>query len=546
MTMAIEDRHVLIAGGGVAALEATLALRALTEGSVRVELLAPEPQFWYRPLAVAEPFGLGDVRHFDLGDLAKELGARFTLGELVSVDAARHLAYTSPGGPVPYSTLLVAVGTRPTPGVQGALTFRGPADTTAVTELLHEIESGSVRHVVFAVPTGAVWSLPAYELALMTAAWIAEREIAGVQLAIVTPESRPLWVFGREASDAVGGLLARRGIGLHLQAYAAEARAGELLLVGDEVVPADRVVALPRLEGPRIAGIPQTFEGFVPVDPHGRVTGLDDVYAAGDITTFPVKQGGIAAQQAEVAAEAIAADAGETLVPRPFSPVLRGVLLTGAEPRFLHSDLERSGGTWVSTEPLWWPPAKIVGRYLSPFLAGITGTRAADSEPPGTGIAVNVELDASAVMRRDRLIAAAVDDALHDAAVERVGDLMSDALVVAPEDTLGEVAELMVARDHDAVLVAEYGRLVGILTSQDLLQALASRVHSSEARVRPWMTAEPIAVTTTSSLDAAAALMIDHGIHHLAVVDGERPVGLVGLREVARVADSEMRVGLGF
>jgi CBS domain-containing protein len=104
----------------------------------------------------------------------------------------------------------------------------------------------------------------------------------------------------------------------------------------------------------------------------------------------------------------------------------------------------------------------------------------------------------------------------------------------------------MVARDHDAVLVAEYGRLVGILTSQDLLQALASRVHSSEARVRPWMTAEPIAVTTTSSLDAAAALMIDHGIHHLAVVDGERPVGLVGLREVARVADSEMRVGLGF
>ena len=315
-----EQRHVLIAGGGVAALEATLALRALTEGHVRIELLAPEPQFWYRPLAVAEPFGLGDVRHFDLGDLAMELGATFTLGELVSVDAARHLAYTSPGGPVPYSTLLVAVGTRPTPGVLGALTFRGPADTLVVTELLQEIESGSVRHIVFAVPTGAVWSLPAYELALMTAAWIAEREIAGVRLAIVTPESRPLQVFGREASEAVEALLARREIGLHLRAYAAEARAGELLLVGDEVVPADRVVALPRLEGPRIAGIPQTFEGFVPVDAHGRVTGLDDVYAAGDITTFPVKQGGIAAQQAEVAAEAIAADAGETLVPRTSAP----------------------------------------------------------------------------------------------------------------------------------------------------------------------------------------------------------------------------------
>ncbi len=157
-----------------------------------------------------------------------------------------------------------------------------------------------------------------------------------------------------------------------------------------------------------------------------------------------------------------------------------------------------------------------------------------------------MELEPTAATRRDRLIAAAVDEALHDAAIERVGDVMAEALVVAPEDTLGEVAERMVARDHDAVLVAEYGRLVGILTSQDLLQALASRVHSSEARVRPWMTAEPIAVTTTSSLEAAAAVMTEHGIHHLAVVDGERPVGIVGMREVARAAESEMRVGVGF
>jgi sulfide:quinone oxidoreductase len=545
-----DERHVLIAGGGVAALEAALALRTLAEGRVRVELLAPEPQFWYRPSAVAEPFGRGEVRHFDLADLAEEIGAAFTLGQLVSVDAARRLAYTSPGGAVHYGTLLVAVGASPTIAVRGALTFRGPADTTRIEELLADIEAGRVHHVAFAVPTGAVWSLPAYELALMTAAWVAERNVPDVGLTVVTPEASPLQLFGAAASDAVAALLERRGIALHTGAYAAEARTGELLLVGEEIIPVDRVVALPRLQGPRIGGIPQTFEGFVPVDAHGRVTGLEDVFAAGDITTFGVKQGGIAAQQAEAAAEAIAAHAGAPLDPRPFQPVLRGLLLTGAEPRYLHSELASGGTSWASTEPLWWPPAKIVGRYLSPFLARASGAEG-QPEPPPDGIAVEIPLDASVEARRDRLIAAAVEDALHESTVTRVDDVISgDPLLVAPEDTLGEVAERMVELGTDAALVAEYGRLIGILTAQDMLHALAGRVHSSEARVRPWMTAEPITATADMSLDAAAVLMVEHDVHHLPVVDGERPVGIVGIREVLRsnpsYAEGHANVGLGF
>ena len=87
------DEHVLIAGGGVAALEAMLALKALAGDLLSVGLVAPEPQFWYRPLAVAEPFGLAAVRHFDLAVLANEAGALFVPDELVSVDAARRLAY---------------------------------------------------------------------------------------------------------------------------------------------------------------------------------------------------------------------------------------------------------------------------------------------------------------------------------------------------------------------------------------------------------------------------------------------------------------------
>src|SRR5688572_284924 len=170
-----DSPDVLIAGGGVAALEAALALRALGEGAIRVEVLAPEPQLWYRPLAVAEPFALGQVRHFDLGDLISQAGATLSQGQLVSVDATRHIAYTAPGGGVSYSTLLIAGGAAPRPAVEGALTFRGPADTEKIERLLAEIETGEVRRVAFAVPAGAVWTLPAYELALLTAGWLAAR-----------------------------------------------------------------------------------------------------------------------------------------------------------------------------------------------------------------------------------------------------------------------------------------------------------------------------------------------------------------------------------
>ncbi|HEY8776453.1 MAG TPA: hypothetical protein VIM33_08265 [Gaiellaceae bacterium] len=86
--------RVVIAGGGVAALEAALALRALAEDRVSVEMLAPEPQFWYRPLAVAESFDLGEVRQFELPELAAAAGATFSLGALAGVDAGRRLART--------------------------------------------------------------------------------------------------------------------------------------------------------------------------------------------------------------------------------------------------------------------------------------------------------------------------------------------------------------------------------------------------------------------------------------------------------------------
>ncbi len=121
--------------------------------------------------------------------------------------------------------------------------------------------------------------------------------------------------------------------------------------------------------------------------------GLTDVYAAGDLTQFPVKQGGIAAQQADAVASAIAADAGATVKPTAFKPVLRGLLLTGRAPRFLRSKMGTSHSL-ADTEPLWWPPAKIVGRYLTPFLAEDLGLSEEYPRPERTdAIPVEVELE---------------------------------------------------------------------------------------------------------------------------------------------------------
>ena len=387
--------RVVIAGGGVAALEAALTLQGLGEDRFEVELLAPEPHFWYRPLAVAEPFELGEPHRFELGELAARAGATHLLGALASVDVSRHEALTAAGAALPYDALLLAFGALPGPSVHGALTFRGPADTDAVRGLLADAAAGSVRRVAFAVPRGAVWSVPAYELALLTRSWLQARDLPDVGVALVTPEDEPLQVFGRRASVVVTGLLADRGIELRTRAYPSNFREGQLLLVPDGVVDADRVVALPSLHVPPLDGVPQERDGFVPVDTHGRVAGLADVYAAGDLTTFPVKQGGIAAQQADAAAEAIAAVAGVDHVPRPFRPVLRGLLLTGGEPRYLRSEIARPGDAFqVDTEPLWWPPAKIAGRRLAPFLAEVMGEELPAEPTPGPGaLPVEVELD---------------------------------------------------------------------------------------------------------------------------------------------------------
>lgn len=114
-------------------------------------------------------------------------------------------------------------------------------------------------------------------------------------------------------------------------------------------------------------------------------------------------------------------------------------------------------------------------------------------------------------------------------------DVMSrDLLTVAPEDTLGEAAEKMAGRNVGAALVMDLGRLVGILTERDLLAAVGGRVQTGEATVREWMTENPLTVPEGTPIRRAASIMVTRGFRHLPIVDGERTIGIVSLRDVVR------------
>jgi sulfide:quinone oxidoreductase len=388
---------VVIVGGGVAALEAALALHELAFERVEVELLAPDRSFAYRPLLVAEPFGAGEVRTFPLRRLADAAGACVTEAVVTRVDSDRHVVRTAAGDELPFDLLLLAPGAVPAVAVPGAICFRGPSEAEALRHLLADAGAGVIDRITFAVPSGASWPLPLYELALLTRSYLVDEGAVDVAVAIVTPEDAPLALFGHAASEAVAQLLEARGIELSLSTSPLAFADGGLSTSPAGVVPSDRVVALPRLEGPRLAGVLHDAGGFIPTDDRGQVGDEIDVWAAGDATTFPLKQGGIAAQQADAAAEAIAARAGADLEARPFRPVLRGLLLTGMAPRFLRAEAG-ARATAIDTEPLWWPPAKIVGRYLAPFLAEHLGlSKILPDAARASALPVEIELTSSAL-----------------------------------------------------------------------------------------------------------------------------------------------------
>jgi len=233
--------RVLIAGGGIAAMEALLALRSVAGHLVSVTVLAPEPELVYRPVTVAEAFGRAEARSYQVADIVADEQAELVQDSLEHVDSDRHTVVSGSGARIPYDALVVAIGARTTAGLPGALMFGGRTDVPQLRALLGELAEGRARAVAFVLAREQVWSLPVYELALMTAMHLREYASGG-RVSIVTPEEEPLELFGPEASHALRPMLAALDITLRCSSMPALVRHRELVLAGGAVMFADRVV----------------------------------------------------------------------------------------------------------------------------------------------------------------------------------------------------------------------------------------------------------------------------------------------------------------
>ena len=316
---------------------------------------------------------------------------------LTGVDAAAKTMKLGDGQELAYDALVLATGASAEPAYTSGnvFTWDDTREVDAVGGLLRDLEEGYSQRLAIVIPPGPGWPLPAYELALLIAS---DARGMGMdpEITLVTPERAPLAIFGPRAIEVVTAELDRAGVKVELGAYA-EIDAGPpraiVMRPSGRRLEANRILSLPRLRGRTPDGIPADPDGFIKVDAHGRVAGVPGVWAAGDGIDFPVKFGGLAAEQADAAAADIAADAGAVVERKPFRPVLRGRLLTGSGPRYMRYDASGGDGEGeATTHTLWWPPGKINGRYLTPWLAALDEETVADHLPQSGGLAVQADL----------------------------------------------------------------------------------------------------------------------------------------------------------
>ena len=356
--------RVVVAGGGVAGLETLIALRGLVGERVELTLVAPEDAFGLRALEVFEPFGVGHPRNYPLAEVTADLDAEFRRDAVARVDADARTAHLRSGAELAYDALV-----RPSARRRTRPSSTARASRRARPRRLRRRPRRPARRPGRADcdrrPPGAAWTLPAYELALVIAAFVGPSAVT-----VVTPEREPLSAFGPPAANLVRGELAAAGVTLLAGVAATVPYPNAVQLAPSAPLACDRIVHLPLLAGPAIAGLPCDASGFILVDDAFHVRGRDDLFAVGDGTAGAYKQGGLAAQQADVVADQIAARAGAEHPPRPYRPVMRALLRTVNGPRYLRA--EPPGGARsaeVSDRCLWWPPSKVAARWLTPWLA---------------------------------------------------------------------------------------------------------------------------------------------------------------------------------
>ena len=200
--------RVLIVGGGVAGLEAALALHELAGERVTTTLLSPASEFVYRPMTVREPFGYSTASRYPLEDMCRDIGADLVQDSFKWLDPGHCTVHTEAGGTLEYDALLLAPGATLRPRFKHAVTL----DDTQLDERLHgliqDVEGGYVHSLAFISPTPMPWPLPLYELSLMTARRAYEMNVE-LSVMLLTPEAAPLALFGSEA-ERRGAAAARR------------------------------------------------------------------------------------------------------------------------------------------------------------------------------------------------------------------------------------------------------------------------------------------------------------------------------------------------
>jgi len=383
--MAPADRRdevfeVVIAGGGIAGLEAALALHELAAERVAITLITPDAEFRYRPLAVREPFTATRSASYPMSAIAQAAGARLVTARFKWLDPDARIVHTDTGQEYPYDALVIALGGNAHRLFRGVTTIDDSRIGEQLADFVAGLDAGSIQSVAFVVPSLPIWSLPAYELALMTATRAPARG-QQVEVLLITPEDSPLAALGIDASVEVARVLAQSGVTTITSASSQIREPGKINLYPiRRSLDVDEVIALPELYAPSVPGVPTSAErGFLTIDQQCGVPGLDRVFAAGDITDTPVKHGGQAAEQGVVAAQAIAALAGAEVRPQPPRPSLHVMLLGGAEPLFIRSRMLGDHGVdaEVSHKPLWKPIGMLHSEYLGPCLARLEPRSAA-------------------------------------------------------------------------------------------------------------------------------------------------------------------------
>ncbi len=260
--------RIVVAGGGMAGIETSLALADFTGGYAGVTVVDAARRFAVPATAAGTAFGIAPPVDLPLSQVVARTGATLRPSRLVAVDPRRRLAMLAGGELLVYDHLVIAVGGQRVARIPQALTFRGHIDVEALRGLVEGVvlhaERGGSTDLAVVIPPRCAWPLTGYEIALMAREHVvAVGQGARCEVRVLTAEDVPLAAFGPSAGGSVVQALRRAGVEIVTGAAVTSFDWGQIRSADGRVHPADRVVALPEMRGPAIEGLPSNDDGFI-------------------------------------------------------------------------------------------------------------------------------------------------------------------------------------------------------------------------------------------------------------------------------------------